>query len=246
MRTKSIVVLANSVKKSGRCLAGKELIWTGAEWTVGNWIRPVATPDGGEVPGFEMTQALGREPQLLEILEISLEGPVPQPDQPENWLLAKAAKWNSHGTMTFDQLPRLLDQPETLWGTHLRYVEAGYPQQMAKPASLYLIQPESFGSLRVWTEETIDAQGRHYDRHRRRATLRYRGTFHEFDITDPQLQARYYPSLPTRTEAGLNLPLRHPHRTAVCVSLTSEWHGRHYKIAAAFFEPPPKPAAELK
>jgi len=44
MTSKTIVVLANSVRSSGRCLAGKEVVWTGADWSVGGWIRPVPEP----------------------------------------------------------------------------------------------------------------------------------------------------------------------------------------------------------
>jgi hypothetical protein len=238
MTAKTIVVLANSVKKSGRCLAGKEIIRVGNEWSVGNWIRPVASQAGDEVPVYSMTRVLGREPQLLEILEIPLDAPAALPDQPENWLLSRVGAWKSHGSVKFDDVDRLLDHPDNLWGTHMRYVEAGFPQRMAQPTSLYLIQPDMIEPLRVWTEETIDGQGRPYDRHRRRVSLRYRGSFHEFDITDPQLQTRYYPKLPAKHESSLDIPLRDPQRTAVCVSLTPVWQGRHYKLAAAFIEPP--------
>jgi hypothetical protein len=46
------------------------------------------------------------------------------------------------------------------------------------------------GPIRVWTDEMINDQGRPYCRHRRRLTLRYRGMFHEFDITDPDMPTR--------------------------------------------------------
>jgi hypothetical protein len=140
--------------------------------------------------------------------------------------------------MSFDEIPQLLDQPDALWGTQWRYVEAGQVQSMARPASLYFVQPESIGPLRVWSELATDAQGHQFDRHRRRVTLRYRGAFHEFDITDPQLQTCYYPKPPGRSDPALNVPLRDAAHTAVCVSLTPVWQGRHYKIAAAFVEPP--------
>jgi hypothetical protein len=109
---------------------------------------------------------------------------------------------------------------------------------MAKPASLYLVLPEIINPLRVWTEEALNEQGRPYERHRRRVTLRYRGMFHELDITDPQLQTHYYPRLPAKNDPSLTIALRNPNKTAVCVSLTPVWQGRHFKLAAAFIEPP--------
>ena len=136
--------------------------------------------------------------------------------------------------MKFDNLARLFDEPEGLWGTHHRYVEAGYPQRMSRPASLYLVQPDMLGPLRIWSEATSDGQRRY----RRRVYLHYRRTLHEFDITDPDLQMRYYPKVPSVDEPSLNIALRDAKRTAVCVSLTPVWQGRHYKIAAAFIEPP--------
>src|SRR5262245_34918019 len=135
MAAKTIVVLANSVKKSGRCLAGKELNWSGSEWTVGRWIRPVANETGAEVTVYSMTRALGREPRLLEIVELPLEGPVPQPDQPENWLLNGGARWKSVGTFSQADIFKLLDTPDRLWGSYERYIESGFPQRMPQPAS---------------------------------------------------------------------------------------------------------------
>lgn len=237
--TKTIVVLANSVKKSGRCLAGKEAIWANGHWKVGKWIRPVSSPEGGEVGLYLMKQSLGREPLLMEILEIPLESPVPQPGQPENWLLSRGEVWKSHGHFKFDDLSQLLDQPENLWGTNQRYVESGFRSSAAQ-SSLYFILPEMINPLRIWTEEALNEQGRYYERHRRRVALRYYGVFHEFDITDPELQTRYYPKLPAKNEPPLTISLRDPKKTAVCVSLTSVWQGRHYKLAAAFIEPPEK------
>ena len=213
------------------------MIRSGNAWSVGPWIRPVASQDGGEVSVPLMRKALGREPQLLEILEIPLARPAPIPDQPENWLFHPGT-WKSVGRMNFDDLPRLHDHPDDLWGTHLRQLEAGSPLRLKQPASLFLIQPEIIWPIRVWAEETIGAQGQAYVRHRRRVSLRYCCSSHEFDVTDPQLQARYYPNLPAKHEPGLTILLREPGRTTVCVSLTQAWQGRHYKLAAAFFEPP--------
>ena len=94
---KTIVVLANSVKKSGRCLAGKDLVRFGDKWQVGKWIRPVGAPDGGEVPLYFMTRALGHDPQLLEIVEIPLDRAVPLPDQPENGRFRNVSYFHNAG-----------------------------------------------------------------------------------------------------------------------------------------------------
>ena len=90
MITKTIVVLANSIKKGGRCLAGKELLSSsGDQYDVGGWIRPVTTKDGGAVSENSMSLALGHQPEPLEIIELPFEGPEPLSHQPENWLLPR-------------------------------------------------------------------------------------------------------------------------------------------------------------
>ncbi|AMA08918.1 dual OB domain-containing protein [Picosynechococcus sp. PCC 73109] len=65
---KRIVCLANSWKLEERCIAGIEL-------ETGKWIRPVCDnlyPEDGRVPRF-VRMVEGREPELLDILEIPLD-----------------------------------------------------------------------------------------------------------------------------------------------------------------------------
>lgn len=81
---KRIIILANSIKNSGRCLAGKELVFHRGSWHIGNWVRIVASEDGAEVPIPLMLAQLGRLPNLLDTIDIPLECHVPLPDQPEN------------------------------------------------------------------------------------------------------------------------------------------------------------------
>lgn len=95
---KRIVILANIMKNSGRCLAGKELIRNGKNTEVGSWIRVVGSEDGVEVQVSWMLEQLGREPNLLDVIDIPLEGIVPLPDQPENWLMVRRAMWRERGT----------------------------------------------------------------------------------------------------------------------------------------------------
>jgi hypothetical protein len=143
MEKKAIVVLANSVKRSGRCLAGKEVSRSGAAWKIGKWIRPVSTEDGGELAVYSMRNALGHDPRLLEIVEIPFERAVPLPDQPENWLVEipiKADSWKSLGNLTLRDMPALLDDPDELWHdpkASARRVRVEFPRKMKQPASLY-------------------------------------------------------------------------------------------------------------
>ncbi|MFO1500940.1 MAG: hypothetical protein U1G07_21550 [Verrucomicrobiota bacterium] len=242
MISKTIVVLANSVKRSDRCLAGKEWVRSGEGWLGGNWIRPVTSTTGGAVSEYQMYQALGHAPKPLEILEIPLEGPAPLPYQPENWLLPRPIQpnsWKSIGQLPFAELGMLIDTPRGLWndGSGWRRVKAGYPEAMTQPASLYLIRPERISSIRVWSENNPFEQQRPVKRHRV-ATIHYASVPHDLDIDDLEFAARYFPVFPKVSDPSIHVALSKPSETVICVSLTGPYYGHHYKIAAAFFEPP--------
>jgi hypothetical protein len=238
--TKTIVVLANSVKSHGRCLAGKEVASSGKEWKVGDWIRPVSTPQGGEVSITQMEEFLGREPALLEIIEVPVTGPVALPDQPENWLIDPKRKWRRVDRMDWSQVGALVDRPRQVWddGRGWRHVAPGFVQRMTKPASLFLIEPQEIVSIEIWSEPNRFPPPA--TKRRRLAKLRYGGIVHEFDIDDPVLADRYYPRFPGLNAGRQTIALRCPSDTLACVSLTLPYRGKHYKIAAAFIEPPAK------
>ncbi|MCJ7778229.1 MAG: hypothetical protein MUP16_07945 [Sedimentisphaerales bacterium] len=59
-----IICLANSYKHGGRCIAG-------IDQDTGKWIRPVPDSKGGAVTSA-MRLIDGKEPQILEIIEIPI------------------------------------------------------------------------------------------------------------------------------------------------------------------------------
>jgi hypothetical protein len=128
----------------------------------------------------------------------------------------------------------LLDHPLELWGNHDRSVPAGFVQEMPEPASLYYIEPELVGPVRIWTDQGVDDSGRHFDRHHRRILLRYRAISHEFAVTDPALQEKCFPDLPERGQPERKIEIGLGGPTYVYISVTPEWRGKHYKIAAGF------------
>lgn len=237
---KTIVVLANSKKPGGRCLAGKELIRKQDSWEVGSWIRPVTSEDSGAIPGSSMAMALGHVPRLLEIVEIPFSRPVPLPGQPENWLLEMPIQlnsWLSRGRFAWSNIGSLLDRPAGLWHEppNPRRVTPNYVKGMKNPASLFLIKPDRIQNIEVWSESN---QFQPVKR-RRRATLRFAGVTHVFDIDDMDFENKYCPQFPDVGEPPVNPKLGKPEETLICVSLTPKHtDNNHYKIAAAFFEPP--------
>jgi len=244
MQTKLIVVLANSVKSSGRCLAGKEVFDKGETWDIGGWIRPVATKEGGEINTYLMSLALGHDPQLLEIIEIPFSKAVPLSFQPENWLIEtplKPKSWKSHGVVEWKEAQSLLDQKPEMWHDPTdedRRVREGFSEKMKVPASLYFIKPDKINSVRVWTEHNTFPGAAKPTKRRRVFSVKHNGDFHDLEIEDPKFAEKYYPDFPGVNNPAIKVKL--PKDTLLCVSLTGPFHEHHYKIAAGIFEPPAK------
>ena len=80
-----IVCLANSYKHNERCIAGIDV-------ETGKWVRPVSSREDRAITKA-MRAINGKEPQILDVLEIPLENHGPDEGcQPENRLL-KLGQW---------------------------------------------------------------------------------------------------------------------------------------------------------
>ena len=99
------VCLANSRKLNGRCVAGRE--WDGNNF--GASIRPIGSADKGELYG-ERYYTDGKDPELLDLIEIPLVNPQPSTYQSENHLVDSKRRWRRSGTLTPDQIPMLSKQ----------------------------------------------------------------------------------------------------------------------------------------
>src|SRR5258708_6949796 len=109
--SKRIVCLANSRKCSGRCIAGKEVLANG----YGKWVRPVSIRATGEVSEKERRYTDGRDPSVLDIIEIPLMRPAPLLHQTENHVIDAGRHWRKAGTFPVHNIGHLLDRPATLW-----------------------------------------------------------------------------------------------------------------------------------
>jgi hypothetical protein len=80
---RQLLVLANSAKTGGRCLACKfvERNERGV-WIADGWCRPVL-PDGNRHDA--MPSGVCDQFNPLDVIQIDLEGPLPSSSQPENW-----------------------------------------------------------------------------------------------------------------------------------------------------------------
>ena len=109
--TKRIVCLANSRKLSGRCVAGRE--WDGS--AAGTWIRPVSAREHEEVSEGEREYKDGSDPKVLDVIDVPLLNPQPKHYQQENWLLEPESYWAKAGQVDWNELQKLVENPERLW-----------------------------------------------------------------------------------------------------------------------------------
>jgi hypothetical protein len=99
-----VLCLANSDKHGERCIAGKRL-------ETGEWVRPVSALEHGEIP-WKVRLIGGREPQLLDILDIPLETQGPDYGcQPENRLLGPGP-WQKAGRTPAGDVMKYVDDIE--------------------------------------------------------------------------------------------------------------------------------------
>jgi ATP-dependent DNA helicase RecQ len=181
---RDIACLANSRKYSGRCIAGKAF----ERGRVGEWIRPVARNDTGELSVKEICYKDGNVPRLLDIMTVSLGRRHPHAYQTENYLVY-GSTWERNGFFPASRLYELIDPVDTLWVNG--YASASgvndrIPEEIAREqirSSLLFIQPE--------TAEIIVEEGPQLLK-RIRTQFSFKGEEYCLPITDPGIETRYF------------------------------------------------------
>ncbi len=232
-----MVVLANSVKRSHRCVAGKEIFASQGGWTPGLWVRPIDPAYEGAITLESIRCEDGRSPAMLDIVDVPILKYAGDSHHPEDWIADTSRPWRRHGVFPFSKLDMLLDSPPHLWSmrTDPHKVIEGHVARMLRPASLYFIKPDQDVHVTISKETGRDQQAKL----RRVLRLRHQGTDHEFAITDPLFEDHYFGGRRVFSERPLELDLPQTGRLFLCLSLTPPFHGAHYKIAATVWENPP-------
>jgi len=227
---KRLFILANSIKKRHRCVAGRE-ITTDAEgrssW--GKWIRPVSTHDEGAITKNECRLDDNCIPKLFDVIEIPFMQYENDPTQPENWIIQKDSTWNKITKKSLQEAIDLVESPENLWlQTSVKQdrVTSDYLLSLENHQSLYLIKPENFRFL----IETKPWNGKR----RVRGLFKYNGVSYNFSLTDPEIGRKYFPNFSNIPDDIINL--EDQDNCLLCVSLTPEFQGYNYKIVATVIE----------
>ena len=221
---KRIVCLANSRKRSGRCIAGKEILGDGRS---GAWVRPVSDRATGEVSEDERQYEDGSDPSVLDVIDVPVLDAQPSSFQRENWLLDPKYYWSKIRSMTRNDLADFVDPATPLWVN-------GYRTYNGRNDRIPLDEADDLdSSLRLIKVDRLDlivAQpGRAFNDYRRRVQGRF--TYSDVDywlrVTDPVYERRYLSQPDGNYEIG---------ESYLTVSLGESYQGYSYKLIAAVIE----------
>lgn len=113
MRYRDIVILANSRRHNGHCIAGKDI-------ATGEWIRPINTLGRSQIRQDQSTfldedlkilTGSPSGPQLLDCVRIGFEGRCPLYYQPEN-IAIDGLTWERRSSFAYSRIHELIDPPE--------------------------------------------------------------------------------------------------------------------------------------
>ncbi|HEX5610322.1 MAG TPA: hypothetical protein VFX45_09550 [Solirubrobacterales bacterium] len=219
MPSDEFIVLACSLKKTGRCVAG---ISTRTK----QWVRPVSTYDEGQLGPYQYLID-GREPKLLDIVECEHQGPTGDPAQPENVLVGDEPL-RLAGRVDPDEAyerltPHLAEGPE-LFGN----IGASVPEAEAEAGvacSLALIEPQelSFELREPWGGRSRASPRAHFE---------LDGCAYDIGLTDRIVRPRLF-----KAGYGIyspaDLDIKAGEHTLLTASLGGAFKQAHWKLAAA-------------
>jgi len=216
---KRIVCLANSRKYGGRCVAGKTVLPDGR---LGDWVRPVSSREYGTIEA-ERRLSDGREPSLLDVLEVPVTRACPTSYQSENWLLDPKRPWRCTGSLKWTDVLQGVDDPETIWGTGRSSIgglndRVGQSEATGLANSLYLLLVDD---LRLFVEPPRTKPSL-------RAVFSQRGAHYALRVTDPRAELRYFWESETQISVGQCL---------LTVSLGEPLNSFCYKLVAGVLLP---------
>lgn len=213
------ICLANSRKMQGRCVAGLRTDGSG-------WFRPVSALADGTLSYSNCILDDGNEAALLDVVEVDVVRPRPEPHQPENWELAPAtwhvvqriAPANAYAGLRTALVPG----PALLGGPGDRVAHAPFLVTPAA-ASLSIVEPSS-----VQWEITTSLRGNRQTR----CWFVLGGANYNLSVTDLKIEralSGHAQGVHPRDAAGIPPQAR----VLLTISLSEPFNGDCYKLVAA-------------
>lgn len=235
MEYKRLLVLANSMKKDGRCVAGR-LYSADALSQPGGWCRPISDQGEGELFPKHMTLEGNERLFPLDIVDVPVLRHANNAAHPEDWIVS-GARWKRVEQVSPDAIVPLIEKPLSLWledAHHPDRVSPSYFQRTSAHQSLYLIRPHRL-RLRLWKEFN---QFKGYNQKKTRVLFDYAGVEYNFSLTDPVATDRHCKKFPEVDQPPIVSPFPFGDNCVLCVSLTPPFIGFHYKVVATVLELP--------
>lgn len=222
MPTEEIVVLANSRKLNGRCVAG-------ISTRSGKWVRPVSDLPRGELKPYHY-EIGNRSPEVLDVVRFGFEKNVADPAQPENVLLDDE-DWQLAGRVdpskAYAQLQAHLSTDSVLLGSNDRYMEESVAEAGVE-ASLALVEPD--GELEFIVRDFNGTR-------RPRVVFQLGAEQYNLPLTDPSSGSCVKAAgLGRHGLADVGLPTGG--HALLTVSLGEPFEGRRWKLVAALIHLP--------
>lgn len=221
MPATTMVCLANSRKRGGRCIAG--LTCKGADdWA---WIRPVSSHGTGEL-NSERFYEDGSEPQLLDLIDLSLLRPKPLGCHAEDILMNSSKLWHKRGSFTYrDVLEKIPMSSTSLW-INGRDTAHGLNDEMDERSAARLTS-----SLKLICPDTLTMTSTEENAKRKvRGEFSHGNSLYRFAITDPSIEDEF-----SRYERGAERIVLKP-LLCISISMVFERTRAYYKLIAGVME----------
>lgn len=224
MAVDEIVILANSFKHGGRCVAGISM-------RSGDWVRPVSTHPHGELYPYHY-RIDGRDVELLDVVGFEHGGGARDPCQPENVEVGGGRWWRTGRLASGDAArmlrPKLADGPRLLGNRGAAMTEED--ARRGVDASLALARPEEI-------EFCLDPPREGTAKRRPRAKFTLGGQAYDLSLTDTAVRPRLIRA-GLGTHDGADLGLESSAGLLLTVSLAEPRDGWCTKLVAAVVPTP--------
>jgi len=221
MPVTTMVCLANSRKHGGRCIAG--VTWKEQDhWA---WIRPISSHGTGEL-NSERFYEDGSEPQLLDLIDLSLLRPKPLGCHAEDIVMNSSKLWHKRGSFTYREVLEKIPMSSTSLWINGSDTSHGLNDEMNERSAAKLSS-----SLKLICPDTLTMTSTEENTKRKvRGEFWHGDSLYRFAITDPSIEDEF-----SHYETGAERIALKP-LLCLSISMVFERTNACYKLIAGVME----------